>query len=96
MESGKAVVRNDGGNCIKFTSSFALLWFQRYTRNKVNKTEERKNPENFYFSIIYILKLCMHKRYKVIIFQQTLFNAPSSDPICIQKYKNIYCYYLLM
>ena len=39
----------------------------------------------------------MHKRYKVIIFEQTLFNAPSSDPNTFAlKSTNICCYCLLM
>lgn len=39
----------------------------------------------------------MYKRYKVIIFKQTLFNVPSSDPNTFAlKSTNICCYCLLV
>lgn len=104
MESGVAFLRHDGGNCIKFTYFFCIFLFsllgcvQRYTRNNVKNRRKRSEYKKCweFFHYIYF-KLCMHKRYKVIIFEQTLFNAPSPDPNTFAlKSTNICCYCLLM
>ena len=96
MESRVAVLRHDGGNCIKFTSCWkcSTIHKKQSENRRKNTSEEKKSWEFFHY--IYF-KLCMHKRYKVIIFEQTLFNAPSPDPNTFAlKSTNICCYCLLM